>query len=125
MDIAVFENCAGLSKVTIPYTVTTINYHAFNNCPNLTIYGYSNSKAESYAKENNIDFVSLGKSKTMGDVDSDGKITSADSLFILRYSVKLEKFTDEQIALADVNSDNKIDSLDALTVLRRSVGLDD
>ena len=59
----------------------------------------------------------------MGDLDNDGKITSADSLLILRQSVGLEHFTDVQQKLADVDDDGKITSADALEVLRYSVGL--
>ena len=60
---------------------------------------------------------------TMGDLDGDGKITSADSLLILRQSVSLEHFTDFQQKLADVDGDGKITSADALEVLRYSVSL--
>ena len=59
----------------------------------------------------------------IGDMDGDGKITSADSLLILRQSVSLENFTDEQLLLADVDGDDSITSADALEVLRFSVGL--
>ena len=65
------------------------------------------------------------KTAIFGDIDGDGKITSADSLFILRCSVNLENFTDEQEMLADVDGDGKITSADALFVLRCSVGLKD
>ena len=58
---------------------------------------------------------------TMGDIDGDGKITSADSLLALRISVKLEK--DAHSELADVDGNGKIDSYDALNILRYSVGL--
>ncbi len=69
--------------------------------------------------------VTLPNSSTlMGDVDGDGKVTAADSLSILRYSVHLDKFTADQEALANVNSDSKIDSADALSVLRMSVKLE-
>ena len=59
----------------------------------------------------------------MGDVDMDGKVTSADSLLILRASVGLEKLDDVQMKLADVDGDGKITSADALEILRRSVNL--
>ena len=62
-------------------------------------------------------------SNIIGDIDNDGKVTSADSLLILRQSVGLEHFTDIQIELADVDGDGKITSADALEVLRASVGL--
>ena len=58
-----------------------------------------------------------------GDLDDDGKITSADSLLVLRQSVSLEYFDDVHKALADVDGDGNITSADALEVLRYSVGL--
>lgn len=59
----------------------------------------------------------------LGDVDGDGALTAVDSLIILRYSVKLEKLSENQIKLADTNNDNNVDASDALIVLRVSVGL--
>ena len=64
-----------------------------------------------------------GKPYQYGDVDLDGTINSADSLKILRRSVKLEDFTDVQDELADVDDDGSISSSDALDVLRYSVHL--
>ena len=60
---------------------------------------------------------------TYGDVDDDGRITSADSLLILRQSVGLEDFDDVHKILAEVDGDDIITSADALEVLRYSVGL--
>lgn len=57
------------------------------------------------------------------DMDNDGKITAADSLFILRMSVSLEKNTEELRKKADVDKDGKVTSADSLAVLRMSVGL--
>ena len=64
-----------------------------------------------------------GKIYKYGDVDLDGDINSADSLKILRRSVKLEDFTEVQDELADVDGDGNISSSDALDVLRYSVHL--
>ena len=50
---------SGLTKVTLPESVTSISYDAFRYCTNLTIYGYSGSYAEKYAKNNDIPFVAL------------------------------------------------------------------
>lgn len=58
-----------------------------------------------------------------GDIDNDGAITSADSLFILRMSVGLEKSDFVLSKLADVDADNCVTSADALDVLRYSVKL--
>ena len=65
------------------------------------------------------------KTYIFGDVDGDSVVTSADSLLILRASVKLENFTDVQNIVADVNKDGNIDSSDALIALRYSVKLID
>ena len=58
-----------------------------------------------------------------GDVNNDGKITSADSLLILRASVNLENFDELTTKLADVDENSKITSADSLEVLRYSVSL--
>ena len=39
-----------LTSVTIPNSVTSIDYTAFSGCSKLTIYGSTNSAAERYAK---------------------------------------------------------------------------
>ena len=59
-----------------------------------------------------------------GDVNGDGKITSADARAILRVSAKLDSFDDAETFIADVNGDNKITSSDARLVLRMSAKLD-
>ena len=64
--------------------------------------------------------MSIGK---LGYLDGDNKITSADSLFILRMSVGLEAVTDKNKKLADVDKDKSVTSADSLEVLRASVGL--
>ena len=53
-----FDNCTKLTKISIPKSVTYIGSDVFEYCRNLTIYGYKDSTAESYAKANNIKFVS-------------------------------------------------------------------
>ena len=54
-----FQNCTELKSVTIPDSVTSID-RAFTGCTNLTIYGYAGTAAETYAKDNGFEFVSLG-----------------------------------------------------------------
>ena len=59
-----------IEKVIIPDTVTSIGNYAFYKCDNITIYGYKNSYAETYANENDIPFVSvaIAKNATAQDV---------------------------------------------------------
>ena len=59
---AAFANCTSLEKVIIPESVTTMKWDTtFDGSPNVTIYGYAGTRAESYAKENDIPFVALEK----------------------------------------------------------------
>lgn len=69
-----------------------------------------------------IDICESGSSY-YGDLNGDNRVTSVDSLLILRQSVSLEHFSSAKKKLADVNSDGHITSSDSLEVLRYSVGL--
>lgn len=52
-----FANCENLEYVWIPTTVTYIDSTAFNNCPNLVIYCYTDSFAHQYAIDKGVEFV--------------------------------------------------------------------
>lgn len=51
-----FSGCTGLTSLNIPESVTWIGDCAFFDCLNLTIHAPAGSKAEKYAKKNNIKF---------------------------------------------------------------------
>ena len=56
-----FMDCDSLTTVTIPRNVTSIGDNAFYKSGLTTIYGYSGSCAESYAKENGFAFIALAE----------------------------------------------------------------
>lgn len=58
----------------------------------------------------------------IGDINTDGKINSADALFVLQSSMGVITLTDTQKLLADVNEDGKINSTDALLILQYATG---
>ena len=58
--------------------------------------------------------------ETLGDLNNDGQITSADALMALKASVSMIEVNK---TLADVNKDGSITSADALLILKYSVGL--
>ena len=69
-----------------------------------------------------------GVSKVPGDVDCDGKVTTADARYILRYAVGLGNYDKvitnaDIIKLADMDGNGKVEPADARMALRAAVGL--
>lgn len=62
---------------------------------------------------------------SMGDIDNDGEITSADALMILQSVTGLNQLDDEKMFLADVDGDGELTSADALKILQKIVGIYD
>ena len=56
-----FYGCTSLTSVVIPESTLFFGERVFGSCPNLTIIAPTGSKAEEYAKENNISFVDLSR----------------------------------------------------------------
>ena len=63
IEAEAFLNCGMLEALYIPQTVTTIgnNILSLKNSPKAVIYGVRGSKAETYAKDNNIPFRDEGE----------------------------------------------------------------
>ncbi|MBU4440058.1 MAG: hypothetical protein KJ779_10855, partial [Firmicutes bacterium] len=59
MGYATFASCDALKKITFFNSSITFNGQVFGTIPNLTIYGYSGSTADSYAYANTRPFVAL------------------------------------------------------------------
>ena len=120
-----FLECTGLTSVTIPNSVTSIGEMAFDNCgEGLTIYGYSGSAAEEYAKNNNIKFESIGKApdKT-GDMDGDGVINGKDAAVLARYTSGWDGYADKvNLDAADINGDGKVNGQDSAILMRYTSG---
>lgn len=127
-----FFGCSSMKSITIPAAVTEIGYMAVGYGENyfpinlFKIYGYKDSKAESYAASNRIGFVAVDADPDEGkyDVNRDGKVTAADARLALRCSAKLEKLDVVRFIAADVNNDNKVTAADARKILRKAAGLD-
>lgn len=58
-----------------------------------------------------------------GDVNSDGRVDSADALAVLNHCVDRKLLGPSALIAADVNADKKVNSADALDILKYSVGL--
>ncbi len=60
---------------------------------------------------------------TLGDLDQDGSINSADALMVLKIAANLKEPTSDQQKAADINKDGKVNAADALLILKRAAGL--
>lgn len=45
-----------------------------------------------------------------------------DALLVLRYTMSLMDFTDEQLTVGDMNGDGVVDSTDAVLIMRSTMG---
>lgn len=61
----------------------------------------------------------------LGDVNLDGKVSSLDAAYVLRFDAGLHDLTDDQLARGDVNGDGRVNNLDAAYILRFDAGLID
>lgn len=111
-----FAGCTSLEKVVIPKTVKNISAKAFLNCDKLTIFGYTNSYAQTYAEENGINFVALDEKTLYGDVNLDGKIDINDVTLLQRYIAGESVLTDDAVKVADFNKDRIIDVIDVTAI---------
>ena len=100
-------------NVVIPSSVTKIYPDAVSNAENVTIYGFADTVAHSFAKENNIKFIDL-ENFTKGDVDFNGKVDNEDYKILCEIAL-IEKAPTFTITLAgDMNEDGTIDGLDVI-----------
>ena len=82
-----FKDNITLKCITIPRSVTRIEYNAFSGCTNLTIKGYKNSYAETYATLLGIPFEAIDDTAghthsytvktTKATTDKDGKVVTS------------------------------------------------
>ena len=122
-----FYNCPKLNTVTIPAKVKEIGKNAFgyqgnifdeedyeygeeNSIQDFKITGYSNTAAETYAKENGFEFISLGEQILIGDANQDGTVNIKDVTY-LQMHIAGNKNTDGS-PLIDETNKQLFDSID-------------
>lgn len=122
-----FADCVSLTTVKIPESVSEIERDVFRGCPKLTVQVAEGSKAEKYAKKNNISFKlldeksqSLVSSKEVVEEEYDPEIDNSDESEIVQ--------TDNPVAIetGQTNStDFTITQIKDQIVLEKYTGLDE
>lgn len=119
-----------LRSITFPKTIKNIDsllgYESTNSygiyahrCEDFTISGYTNSPAETYAKENGFTFISLGTINKLGDSNSDNKVDITDATNIQRYLAEYEiDFSENEDIASDTNGDGYITISDVTEIQR-------
>lgn len=129
-----FYNCPELNTVTIPAKVKEIGKNAFgyqgnifdeedyeygeeNSIRDFKITGYSNTAAETYAKENGFEFISLGEQILTGDANQDGTVNIKDVTYLQMHiagnknpdgSPLIDETNKQLFDSIDMNNDGKL-----------------
>lgn len=83
-------------------------------------YGYSLYEIEVYGSETPVQ---PEPPVTLGDVNGDGAIDTADAVLVLQRAAGLIGDDDLRVKAADVNRDNAIDTADAVLILQKAANL--
>lgn len=113
-----FKNCTSLTSVRIPKSVTSIGKDILLESTGVTIYGYRNSVAETYAKNNGIKFVAVEDlvkgvklDKTSCNVTITGSLTLKATVDTSDTECKGVKWTSGNKSIATVNQSGKVSGL--------------
>lgn len=116
IEASAFLACTSLKSITIPASVTEIKRQPLGydyldaKIEDFKIYGYKNTAAETYAKENGFEFISLGEQILTGDANQDGTVNIKDVTY-LQMHIAGNKNTDGS-PLIDETNKQLFDSID-------------
>ncbi len=69
-------------------------------------------------------FVYYSPGTTMyGDIYTDGYVSAADAMAILRYDAKMIDLTEQQLLIGDILGDGTVNAVDAMAILRLDAGI--
>ena len=122
----VFYNCTNLKSIIIPKDVSFIARDSFENCNILTINGYIGTYAETYAKENDFEFIAIDDKILTGDANQDGIINVNDVTYLQMHiagnkntdgSALIDETNKQLFDCVDMNKDGKL-SVSDVTALQ-------
>jgi len=115
-----------ISSIIIPKDVSFIARDSFENCNILTINGYIGTYEETYAKENDFEFIAIDKTILTGDANQDGIIDVNDVTYLQMHiagnkntdgSAFIDETNKQLFDCVDMNKDGKL-SVSDVTALQ-------
>ena len=101
-----FNNCQALAKVLVPASVESIAEDAFNLCESVTLYGYADTAAETFAQANEIAFVVVAESReALAEKIDEATAIAPDGITEDSYAALQQAIADAQAVLADPFAD--------------------
>ena len=129
-----FALCTGLKTVTVPKSVTEVGILAFEGCTSLTDVYYGSTKQDWESINISTGNDSLTSANIhystvddiiKGDVNLDGKVSTADLLSLKKYLLGITELSDQQFTSADINEDGKVSTADLLSLKKYLLGVVD
>ena len=132
IDEWAFWGCGALTSVVIPEKVSISELDpevntVFQQCDNLTIFGYEYSDAYYYALNHGINFVSLRFDYPLskGDMNGDFEINGKDAALLARRVSGWDGYAEIELSdSADINGDGRINGQDSAILMRYTSGWD-
>lgn len=128
--IQIVDHCAffgsGIKSVEIPKSISLIGRDSlgytedYKTVEGFTIYGYKNTESESYASENNFNFVAA----ILGDVDCNGSVDITDSTAVQRLISENTQVSFWKRTIADADGDGRITVTDATEIQKYLAGFE-
>ncbi len=122
IDDLAFYKCQSLKEIYFGKFVESINSRAFMNTTNATFYVYENTYPQTFAIENNFDYILLEDEYLMGDMNQNDKIDLTDILLLIKLYFNKIEITDYYSEVGDLNYNNKIDTTDILLLIKTYFG---
>ncbi len=123
-----FYFCTSLESIIIPDCVEIMAEGVLRGCENLTdVYCEAESQPEGWSEDWNADcdatvHWAYEPKLSLGDIDGDEEITTADYVLTKRAFMDTYSLTDAQKIAADIDKDNEITTADYILVKRAFMG---
>lgn len=132
LPVNAFKNCAKLSSVTLTGNLKTVGIGAFGGCSALSelkFMGFESQWQALKIASGNAALTALSPSCSetepwiKGDLNSDGKVNSADSMYLKAVIIGARPAGEFAVFASDLNNDGKINSFDSLMLKKVIMGI--